>query len=276
MRHPRLALTALAVSGLLVLGVAIATPGLAQKPAAPAPAPQADAPAQDQPAPPKAYKPVAITMPATVDDPTFAAFRKQLAAVAASKDMTALGKMVVARGFFWQRDDSGDSAEKGRSGIGNLSRVIGLQAADGSGWDILTSYAEDDSATPMTDRKGVVCAPADPTYDEKAFEALLDATATDPYEWGFPFADDVDIRSGPKADSPVMAKLGLNLVRIYPDENQTDASPAPESLRVVAPSGKLGYVPIDAIAAFGNDQMCYAKEAGGWKITGYVGTGNPQ
>jgi hypothetical protein len=65
-------------------------------------------------------------------------------------------------------------------------------------------------------------------------------------------------------------------VRIYPDENQTDSAPGADALRVVAPSGKLGYVPIDAIAAFGNDQMCYVKDAGGWKIIGYIGTGNPQ
>jgi hypothetical protein len=28
---------------------------------------------------------------------------------------------------------------------------------------------------------------------------------------------------------------------------------------------------MDAIAPLGGDQMCYTKDAGGWKITGYLG-----
>lgn len=31
---------------------------------------------------------------------------------------------------------------------------------------------------------------------------------------------------------------------------------------------------VDAIAPIGNDQLCYVKEAGDWKIGGYVGTGD--
>jgi hypothetical protein len=235
-----------------------------------------DTTARDQPSPPKAYKPVPITMPKTTEDPSFVAFRKKLAQVAQAKNLKALADLVVKDKFFWLREDTNDSAEDAKSGLDNLTRVIGLDAKDGSGWEILASYAEDDSAAPMPGRGSVICAPADPTYDDKAFEALLDATETDPYEWGFPAAGDVVIRSGPKADAPEIAKLGLNLVRIYPDENQAESGPDADSLRVVAPSGKLGYVPIDAVAAFGNDQMCYMKRDGIWKIAGYIGTGNPQ
>ncbi len=42
-------------------------------------------------------------------------------------------------------------------------------------------------------------------------------------------------------------------------------------LKVVTPSGKTGFVPAEALSPLGNDQLCYSKEAGGWKISGFIG-----
>jgi len=33
---------------------------------------------------------------------------------------------------------------------------------------------------------------------------------------------------------------------------------------------------VDSIAPIGNDQICYVKDAGGWKIGGYIGGGDSQ
>ena len=38
----------------------------------------------------------------------------------------------------------------------------------------------------------------------------------------------------------------------------------------------IGIVSIDVIAPFGNDQICYVKDGGSWKIGGYIGGGEPQ
>ena len=46
--------------------------------------------------------------------------------------------------------------------------------------------------------------------------------------------------------------------------------------RVVTPAGKIGFVSVDSVAPIGNDQICYVKDAGGWKIGGYVGGGDSQ
>src|SRR5262245_30648342 len=67
-----------------------------QKAAQP-PAPQAAAP--------KPYKAVPVTMPAPVNDASLDAFRKEIAAVAQKKDRAALTRMIVTKGFFWERDD---------------------------------------------------------------------------------------------------------------------------------------------------------------------------
>jgi hypothetical protein len=46
-------------------------------------------------------------------------------------------------------------------------------------------------------------------------------------------------------------------------------------LHVATPSGKSGYVDAQQLSPLGSDEMCYTKDAGGWKIAGYIG-GAPQ
>jgi hypothetical protein len=40
---------------------------------------------------------------------------------------------------------------------------------------------------------------------------------------------------------------------------------------VMTPSGKMGYVPVETMRAVVGPQMCYLKDANGWKIAGFVG-----
>ena len=241
-----------------------ALPPAAQKP----PAGQQQPPA---PAPAKPYKPVAITSPKPLDDAGFDALRKQLGAAAQKKDRAALAKLVVTKGFFWDREN-GDAADKKKSGIDNLATALGLGAKDSAGWDILASYAEEPTAAPSSGHKGAVCAPADPAFNGQEFDALLKATQTDPGEWGYPVSADIDVHGAAQANAPVTGKLALALVRVMPEAG----ADTPSYLRVVTPDGKTGYVSVDSIAPIGNDQMCYANEGGAWKIGGYIGGGEAQ
>ena len=223
------------------------------------------------PRPPAPYKSVAVVLPKPVDDPTFAAFRKELAGAADKKDRAALSRMVVAQGFFWEREN-GDGADKKKSGIDNLAAALGLARSDGGGWDMLASYAEEPTAAPNAQHAGALCAPADPTFDAKAFEALLAATQSDDGEWGYPVSDGIDVHEAPQANAPVIGRLALAFVRVAPEAT----SNVPSYLRIVTPAGKAGYVSVDSIAPLGNDQLCYVKDGGGWKIAGYIGGGEPQ
>jgi hypothetical protein len=221
------------------------------------------------PAPIKPYPAVKVTPPQPNGDPGFQDFHKQLLDVAAHKDRAGLAKLVVAQGFFWIQDK--DLAEKSKPGIDNLAKAIGLDAKDGSGWDVVTGFANDPTATDLPDHKGVVCSPADPNIDPKAFEALGEATQTDPSEWGYPLKDGAEVHSAPQPNAPVMEKLGLNLVRVLPDTAPPSDASQPAFLHVATPSGKSGFIAMDAIAPLGGDEMCYVKDAGGWKIAGYFG-----
>src|SRR5262247_3122330 len=259
MRSVSLAFAAAMVA--MLLPSAAATQG--QKPAPTPPAPQV--------APPKPYKPLAVTLPAPVNDPGFDAFRKEIVSVAQRKDRAALGRMVVAKGFFWERED-GKRAPK-KSGIDILAQALNLAAKDGSGWEALAGFGAEATAAPLPERKDILCAPANPDFDERGLEELAQTTDTDPLEWGYPLRPDVEVRETPNATAPAIEKLGMHFVRVLDDDSQSTANTAGEWLRVVAPSGKVGFVPADALTSPAGAQLCFVKEGGAWKITGLVGGG---
>jgi hypothetical protein len=226
-------------------------------------------------APPKPYKPIVVTLPQPYNDPSFGAFRKELGEIAGKKDRTALAGKVVSKGFFWM-GEKGDKANKRKSGIDNLAAAIGLDTPDGEGWETLTVAANEATLEPMPDKKGVMCSPAGPVFDQKAAEQAARTTGASPQDWAFPTKGSLDVHAAPQPSSPVIEKVGSVLIRIMLEEPTPGAGDAPLPkpgsyfVRVVTPSGKVGYVPDDAIGALDSDQLCFVKEAAGWKITGYV------
>jgi hypothetical protein len=78
-------------------------------------------------------------------------------------------------------------------------------------------------------------------------------------------------RATGQPSSPLIEKIGSILVRIMPAEPLPGAGDAPLPqlgsyfVRIVTPSGKVGYVPDDTISA--DDRLCFVKDAAGWKIT---------
>jgi hypothetical protein len=235
----------------------------AQK-SAPPPAPQTAAP--------NPYKAVPVTMPAAINDPTLDAFRKDIATVAQKKDRAALTRMIVAKGFFWERDDDKPAPKK--SGVEILSQALRLSAKDGSGWATLAGLAGEANAAPVPERNDLVCAPASPSFDEREVEELSETTETDLSEWGYAVRDGVEVRETPSQSAPAIEKLGMHLVRVLDDDAPSTANTAGEWLRVVAPSGKVGFVTADALGSLLNPQICYVKEGNIWKITGLVGGGD--
>lgn len=177
-------------------------------------------PRVQQPPPPTKpgpYKPVAISPPKAISETTFEAFRKQINEAAQRKDREALTKLVIGQGFFWL-GEKGDRADKRKSGVDNLAAALGLNSKDGAGWDMLASFAEDPTGSPLPEHKGTLCAPADPTFDGKAFNDLMQATQTDPGDWAYPVADGVEVRTMPQPNAPVIEKLAAAFVRAMPED----------------------------------------------------------
>jgi hypothetical protein len=241
-------------------------PQMQQRPQA-QPQPQPQQPAQLQMAAPRPYKPVIVSEPKPFADPALAAFRKELAAIAQRKDRNALARM-VAQGFFWLKE-SGDAADKRKSPIDNLAAALKLAARDGSGWQTLGEYAGDETAAPFPERAGVMCAPAGPQFNMQELQALAQQTQTEIGDWGFTSAPNVEVRSAAQQNAPVIERLGVHFVRVIPD---TAPNASADWIRIVTPSGKVGFVAGDTINPVGGDQICYARDASGaWKIAGILG-----
>jgi len=263
-----------AIASTLALAALAATlamaPGFAQAPQQPGQQMLPPGGFKPPPAPAvKAYKPVAVSAPAQVSDPNFAAFRKSMADAAGHKDRAALAKLVAAKDFFWMQDK--DLADKQKSGIDNLAKAIDLDNKDGSGWEIVAAFAADPTGAEVPDQKGIICAPAGPNLDQKAVEELATTTQTDMGDWAYPSKDGIEVHASTQPNSPVVEKLGMFLVRVLPDTAPPSDANAPPLLHVALPSGKTGFVAADGLLPLGQDQMCYAKEGGSWKIAGYVG-----
>jgi len=252
-----------------VLAVVALIPNLASAQPLPEP-PIGLKPLPPPPPPPiKPYVPVPITVPVMFNDPSFIAFRKNLGDVARQKDRTALAKLVVATGFFWLQDK--DLADPTRSGFDNIAKALDLDSQNESGWETLAEAAAEPTAAEPPQRKGIFCAPAPPGYDPQAFASLLQATETDGSEWVFPVANGVEIRAAAKPDAQVVDKIGLYFLRVLPDSAPPDNPGAPAFLHVALPNGKTGFVAAIAIAPLAADQICYSKDADGWKIAGFMG-----
>jgi hypothetical protein len=229
---------------------------------------QDQTPSQSLPAALGPYKPVPIVLPESLNDPEFDALRKQIADIAQKKDRGALATLVAAS-FFWVPEDT-DIADRNASPIDNLARALGLDGKDAVGWDALVAYAAETRAMADPQRRGVFCAPPEPAFDERAADELALQTQTDATDWAFPLRDGVEVRSAANQDAPVIDKLGLYLIRILPDDSPANAVFA-AFLKVLTPSAKVGYAPADVVLPIGGEQLCYVKEAGGWKIAGFMG-----
>ncbi len=217
--------------------------------------------------PPAPYTALAVAPPKPYTDPSLAAFRQQLAAVAKKKDRAALAKLVLAKDFFWMKEE-GNAAGK-KTGIEALATALSLAAKDGSGWETLSEFVSDETASPYPDRPNTVCSPAGPDFKTEDLEKLVAATKTDIGEWGFTAEENIEVKASAQANAPVIEKIGMIFVRVMPD---LAPNASQEFMRIVTPSGKVGFVPAEAINPLGSDQLCYGKDAAGaWKIVGMIG-----
>lgn len=238
----------------------------------------AQAPSGQPPSSPKTstkpYQRVALTIQ-ILDDSRYAAFRKEVVAIARRRDAAALAAVTEST-FFWD-GDFGGGFEKDKPAIDNLSAALRLNAEDGSGWQRLAALADEASGGRHYQRKDVTCAPARPRHKERELERLIKATDTDGIDWAYPRGTNLAVHAAPDATSPKLDTLGLHFVRLRGYEMK-DNEPAPERTawaRVETPSGRAGFVAPDSLLTLSTERLCYGKDAAGrWRIVGYVGGGD--
>lgn len=214
------------------------------------------------------YAPIPIARPAPLTDADFATFRQTLAEAAARKDMTAIGGLVVAQGFFWEREVGSLPPAADTPGASLLQEALGLNDQASHGWSALARFAADPAPGPAPGRAGVVCTPAYPVFNEPALRAAMTATDSEFFDWAYPATDDVPALSRPHSDAKSVATLGAALlhVLVWPGNDTGYAE-------VALPDGKTGYVAAAQLRPLATDQLCYIKTDAGWRIGGYIGGG---
>ena len=210
---------------------------------------------------------LAVTPPKSSNDPTLAAFRQQLIAIAQKKDRAALARLVLARDFFWLKED-GNAAGK-KSGIEALATALSLAAKDGSGWETLGDLRRGRQRAGLSGPPEHCLLSGRPRLQDRGSGKACRDDQDRHRRVGLHLADDVEVRQAAQANSPVIEKLGMAFVRVMPD---TAPNASQEFMRIVTPSGKVGFVAAEAINPLGSDQLCFGKDAAGaWKIVGMIG-----
>src|SRR5262249_38600067 len=135
------------------------------------------APAQGEPVLPpiRPYAAVAVAPPEPFADSSFEAFRKELAAVAQARVHGELARIVIAQGFFWQRDFARSFGPQ-RPAVDNLAAAVRLEHGDGEGWQALAAFAAEPSAAPLSAYPGVICAPSEPRFEGPGLDRLIHQT----------------------------------------------------------------------------------------------------
>jgi hypothetical protein len=246
--------------------LAFATSAVAALPAA----------AQSPPRPPKPYEPVAITQPAASDDASFIVFRAALGTVAKARIYAALTPLVLAQGFFWDRD-FGSQFDPRKPAVDNLAAAVSLESGGGAGWETLAGFAEEGTVEPLPSRPGTICAPARPGYDSVAFSKLLEITYTTGMDWAYPHSDSTPVYAATQPDAPKLDALGPHFVRLLGFKGP-DSEPAPGRnlwAHIALPDGRSGFVPPSSLRSLTAERLCYIKDVLGiWRIAGYIAGGD--
>jgi hypothetical protein len=219
---------------------------------------------------------VVVQIPDAPSDPGFAAFRAEFAAVAKRRVYAELARLVVARGFFWERDFS-HKLDPRRSGVENLAAAVGLEHGDGSGWTTLALFAAEASAAAIDGRPGVICGPARARFDDAEFNALIARTGSDAVDWAYPRAAALAVRASADMAGVVVETLGLHFVRLRRYAAK-DGEPLPARTawtHIATPAGRTGFVAPGTLLSPYAERLCYARDiTGRWRITGFVGIGD--
>ncbi len=210
-----------------------------------------------------------------------AAFQKMQIAFAqavAAKDSQAMLALVGPTFLWMSRGDLNDQFDFGRGATDNFSTVFGFGtpagggAANGPLWEILASFAGDQTFYRATN--SLVCGPTSASVvDSDDFNSAKKRIGADEtVEWYFTTADVVTVSTPTDAGTPIghTGQVALPVISVSPQAKDGEAKPAITHLQVLLPSGKSGWIPISAAIPLATDRLCYALTANGdWKFAAF-------
>lgn len=228
------------------------------------------------------YPEVKVRPPAAFKgDAAFGAMRKALADAAAKKNLAALSALVAANFAWTAGGEPNEQADKGRDGLHNFKVALGFRQpgqtvdnAAAGGWDLLAEIAAATDFAQAPSAPNTACAPSAAVPDQKAFEQASQRIEEreQATEWVYALGE-LTLTATRAGGAPVgkVTGVALPVASIFPAPRPNQQQPTPPThLELLLPSGKTGWVPVNAVRSLIADQLCFTKQANGeWKISGY-------
>jgi hypothetical protein len=230
------------------------------------------------------YPEVRVAVPAEAKaEPALAAMRKQLASAISQRNTGQLYAL-VGPAFFWNADgEPSEQFDNRRNALHNFKVAFGFrQFGHGSDsenprdqlWDVLDDITSSAALVQMEGNPGVLCGPlsAEPADDHAMDQAIERIQSEDENpEWVYSLAE-VTLTEKPGGGGSVetVSKLAMPIAATYPPTQALGNNPIPTHYQLLLPSGKTGWVDVNAVQTLAVDRLCYGKGAdGAWKIVGY-------
>jgi hypothetical protein len=227
------------------------------------------------------YPEVRVELRAEVEpESALAAMLKRFADAVERRDAGALYPLVGPTFFWTLNGEPSKEFESGRDALHNFKVAFGFRRPGARSdsrdpheqlWETLEDFS---GAALYRMNSDILCAPAsgEPESEEAMDKALsLLEGPGENSEWVYSL-EPITLTERPDGGATIAAapKLALPIIATNPPTKPLGNNPLPTHYQLLLPSGKTGWVDVDAVQPLAVDKLCYGKDPGGaWKIVGY-------
>jgi hypothetical protein len=185
------------------------------------------------------------------EDQSFFAFRERLIAAAERRDAAFILSII---------DPKIELSFGGDAGIADFKRIWKVTSRDSGFWDEFLPVIKNGGSFTRGGKSKIFYAP----YTFNGFPEDLDA-----FEFQAIFGKDVNLRRRPDVDSPVVASLSYNVVRVD-HENSVKKGDDYVWLKVETLGGKKGFVKAEFVRSPIDYRAGFEKKRGLWKMVVFI------
>jgi hypothetical protein len=225
-----------------------------------------------------------VELPAEVKpEPALAAMLETLADVVERRSAAELFALVGPT-FFWTANGEPDEQlDRKRDALHNFKVAFGFRRPGAPRdsdnlreqlWETLEDIIGGTGLFPSESNRDVLCGPAtaDPVSEtamDSALALLEDEDGNS--EWVYSL-EPITLTERPDGGGAVatVAKIAMPIAATNPPTKRLGNNPLPKQYQLLLPSGKMGWVDVDAVQPLAVDKLCYGKGPdAAWKIVGY-------
>jgi len=230
------------------------------------------------------YPEVRVELPALVrPEPALADMLKALTDAVEHRNADELFALLAPTFFWTENGEPSQQFDRSRDALHNFKVAFGfrrLGARSDSGdrreqlWETLEDIVGGPGLFPAESNRDILCGPAtaDPVSEAAMDSALmLLEHDNENSEWVYSL-EPITLTERPDGGRAVatVANIAMPIAATNPPTKPLGNNPLPTQYQLLLPSGKTGWVEVDAVQPLAVDKLCYGKGPdGAWKIVGY-------